>query len=82
MMTKQIDAYFPPSMTIQLQAHDGRWPLPDPRLLALHAAVGNVLHASGLAQYVEQALRVRESIDCLSEDGSTNLYFLQFLMAF
>lgn len=73
---------FPTTMMVHLQSHDNRWPLPSPRLLALHAAIGNIWHASGMADYVEKILREVDSVRCFSKDGSTDVQFLQVLMAF
>lgn len=46
-----------------LQAHENRWPLPSPRLLALHAAIGNIWHASGMTGYVEGISREPPAIE-------------------
>lgn len=73
---------FPTTMTVHLRAHDNRWPLPSPKLLALHAAIGNIWHASRMADYVERILREADSIRCFSKDGSTDVQFLQVLIAF
>lgn len=62
-----------------LQAHEDRWPLPSPRLLALHDDIGSIWHASGMADYVERILREADSIQCLSKNGSTDIQFLQIL---
>lgn len=72
MSTRQLRD-FPTSRVVHLQAHDDRWPLPSPRLLALHTAIGSIWHASGMADYVEKFLRKVDSIQCLSKDGSTDV---------
>lgn len=47
--------------------------LPSRVLLATHAAVAQILHASGMAEYVDKILDDREEIRQLSADGSTDL---------
>jgi len=49
-------------------AHDGRFPLPDPKLLSLHASAGAVLHASGMAEIIENVLEDRKELRCLAAD--------------
>ncbi|KAI9768994.1 MAG: hypothetical protein M1840_004590 [Geoglossum simile] len=42
---------------VTFTAHDGRYALPDEYLLSIHASVGAVLHASGMAETIEHALQ-------------------------
>ncbi|KAI9777355.1 MAG: hypothetical protein M1839_008963 [Geoglossum umbratile] len=58
---------------VTFTAHDGRYLLPDPKLLSVHASVGAVLHASGMAEYIERILRDREELRCLAHNGSTQI---------
>ncbi|KAI9862324.1 MAG: hypothetical protein M1813_004800 [Trichoglossum hirsutum] len=71
---KDIDGF------VTFTAHDGRYPLPDPKLLSVHASVGAVLHASGMAEYIERILRDRDELRCLAHNGSTQIGVL--MMAF
>jgi hypothetical protein len=74
------DAYLPNDGYVTFTAHDGRYPLPDEKLLAVHAAVAAILHASGMAEVIERILKDRDETPCLSTDGSTPIGTL--LMAF
>lgn len=46
-------------------------PLPDPRLLALHAACVRVAHMSGAAQTLDELDRDFESTSVLAPDGAS-----------
>ncbi|KLU91809.1 hypothetical protein MAPG_10757 [Magnaporthiopsis poae ATCC 64411] len=48
---------------------------PSPRLLAIHRAIGHILHLSGAGDYIEQVLRDAEEYGVRS-DGSTQLGML------
>ncbi|KAJ9227116.1 hypothetical protein DTO027B5_876 [Paecilomyces variotii] len=52
--------------------------LPSPVLLETHAALAKILHASGMAEYIEKILDEREGIRCLSSDGTTDIGRLLF----
>ena len=65
---------------VTFTAHDGRYPLPAEKLLAVHAAVAAILHASGMAEVIERILQDRDETPCLAADGSTPIGTL--LMAF
>ena len=56
---------------VEFTAHSGLLELPSPELLRLHAAVAQVLHASGLARLIDDVHEDRNMIRCLAEDGST-----------
>ena len=56
---------------VEFTAHSGLYELPSPELLRLHAAVAQVLHASGLAELIDNVHEDRDIIRCLAEDGST-----------
>ncbi len=45
---------------------------PSPRLLALHSAIGHILHLSGAGRYIDRILRDAEWKDTQA-DGSTEL---------
>lgn len=47
---------FPVSRLVTFTAHDG-YPLPNPYLFRLHAAVANILDASGMGSLIEQSIR-------------------------
>jgi len=66
--------HLPRDGIVTLRSHDGRYPLPDPSLLALHAAIGNILHATGSAERIEKILRDFEGASGgLAPDGSTDI---------
>ena len=48
---------------------DPRYPLPDPRYLALHAAVAKVVHTAGMAEYLDDIVRKYENIRVLSDES-------------
>jgi hypothetical protein len=73
-------AYLPNDGYATFTAHDSRYPLPDENLLAVHAAVGAILQASGMAEVIERILQDRDETPCLAADGSTPIGTL--LMAF
>jgi hypothetical protein len=60
-----------PNDYVTFVAHDGRYPLPRPSLLNLHAAVAHIYHASDMSDDFEQILQARTQITCLALDGST-----------
>ena len=73
-------AYLPNDGHVTFTAHDGRYSLPDEKLLAVHAAVAAILHASGMAEVIDRILQDRDETPCLATDGSTPIETL--LMAF
>jgi hypothetical protein len=74
------NAFLPGDGYVTFTAHDGRYPLPDEKLLAVHAAVAAILHASGMAEIIDRILQDRDETPCLAADGSTPIETL--LMAF
>jgi hypothetical protein len=44
-------------------------PLPNPNYLAFHAAVANVAHMAGMAEYLDDKLRKYEDIRDLSDES-------------
>jgi hypothetical protein len=58
-----------------------RLPLPDPRLLHLHATCAEVAHLSGAAEYIEDILDNMDggAMGVLAEDGSS--YALEMAFA-
>ncbi|KAI9782444.1 MAG: hypothetical protein M1839_004930 [Geoglossum umbratile] len=67
------NSFLPSDGFITFTVHDGRYPLPEPKLLSVHASVGAVLHASGMAEYIERILRDRDQLCCLAHNGSTEI---------
>jgi len=47
--------------------------LPSRVLLETHAALAKILHASGMAEYIDRIMEEREEIRCLESDGSTDI---------
>ena len=74
------EAHLPSDGYVTFIAHDGRYPLPDEKLLVVHAAVAAILHASGMAEVIDRILQDRDETPCLAADGSTPIGTL--LMAF
>jgi hypothetical protein len=46
-----------------------RYPLPDPRYLAFHAAVAKVVHMAGIAEHLDEILWKTEDIRALSDES-------------
>jgi hypothetical protein len=65
----------PSDRTVTISRSDNRYPVPNPTYLAVHAAIGNILHASGRGEAIEKL--VRDLGDAggsgLAKDGSTNI---------
>lgn len=59
---------------VTITSHDDRYRLPNPIILAVHAAIGNILHASGRADMIEKLIYDLGDAGCLlAKDGSTNI---------
>lgn len=56
--------------------HGGPLELPSSILLATHAAIAQILHASGMAEVIDRVLQDAEEIKCLASDGSTDVQIL------
>ncbi|KAJ3868832.1 hypothetical protein EV359DRAFT_60294 [Lentinula novae-zelandiae] len=56
---------------ITLTSSDSNVPLPDPNLLAFHAAACRVAYLSGATEYMEEILRDFERLNVLAEDGGS-----------
>ncbi|KAI9764451.1 MAG: hypothetical protein M1840_008474 [Geoglossum simile] len=64
---------------VTFTAHDGRYPLPDPKLLSVHAAIGAVLHASGMTENIERILSDFNELRCLAPNGSTEIGMMMLI---
>lgn len=64
---------------ITLTAHSPN-NLPNAYFLETHAAVAQILHATGMGEYIDNILRERQLIRCFAPDGTTNVASL--MMAF
>lgn len=66
-----------PERVITLTSHDRRYPLPAAKYLELHAAIGNILHASGRGELIEKLMRDLGdnggTITVLRKDGNMDL---------
>jgi hypothetical protein len=71
---------FPKDGYIAFVNHDKSFPLPDRSLLELHAAVAEILHASGIGDHIDEVMRERAETKCLSEDGSTDVERLLWIV--
>ncbi|CDM28970.1 hypothetical protein DTO013E5_1229 [Penicillium roqueforti] len=63
----------PENRIINFGVHNGSWELPDPRLLQIHASIGNFLHVSGQAEVIDKILGDFEDCDELAPSRSTNV---------
>lgn len=63
-----------PDFTI-VASHDARYPAPNTFLLAVHAAVGNILHATGRGELISKTMQHLggNGGHALAKDGSTNV---------
>ncbi|KAH3069623.1 hypothetical protein KXV27_002697 [Aspergillus fumigatus] len=65
---------------ITCTTHNGS-ELPSKFLLETHAAIAEILHASGQGEKIDELLREWEDIGCLASDGSTDLESLLLLLS-
>lgn len=70
-----MSGHFPPDNVIRLTT-TSNVPLPDPYLFQTHFVIATILHASGLAEILDQALDDYSTLDGLAADGSTNIPYL------
>ncbi|KAJ5585284.1 uncharacterized protein N7459_005084 [Penicillium hispanicum] len=63
----------PRSRLVKFRVHKGRWDLPDPKLLEIHACIGKFLHMSGQAEIIDKVLEDFEDCRGLHPSGSTNI---------
>ncbi|KDQ51058.1 hypothetical protein JAAARDRAFT_140994 [Jaapia argillacea MUCL 33604] len=61
----------PSNPEIELTTTDPDLPLPDPRILRLHAACAKVAHLSGAGEIVDETLRDIEELKVLAYDGGS-----------
>jgi len=64
--------------TVEFINHDTEkyYPLPDPRLLVVHAALANVFHMSGVGEVIDAVFRYMETTRTMASDGSTDVFSL------
>lgn len=67
------------SSTVTLQSW-AQSPAPSPCLLKAHAAIARILHMTAIGESIERILDERKAIECLANDGSSNVQ--QLLLAF
>ncbi|KAL4915138.1 hypothetical protein BDW62DRAFT_189342 [Aspergillus aurantiobrunneus] len=67
--------HLPPDRVVTLKSHDGRYPVPSPQLLAIHAAIGNILHLSSRGVEIEELKQKLAAYtkEGLAGDGSTKV---------
>jgi hypothetical protein len=63
----------PRNRHVKFRVHKGSCELPDPRLLGIHACIGNFLHMSGQAEIIDKVLEDFEDCGGLAPSGSTNI---------
>jgi hypothetical protein len=70
----------PKNGMITFTGYDKQYPLPNPTLLQIHAAIANILNAAGRGELIERILRKYEDAGApgkgLAEDGSTDIAHL------
>jgi hypothetical protein len=65
--------HLPGTRVVTFTSHDARYAVPNPHLLALHAAIGNILSASGRGERIKKLVRNPGSGGSgLASDDSTN----------
>lgn len=70
------DAYeffLPSSGMVTFTSQDNRFRLPEPGLLAIHAAIAKILHATGRGEIVDKILRDYKATRVLSRDGRSDI---------
>ncbi|KAF4269040.1 hypothetical protein KXW98_002204 [Aspergillus fumigatus] len=66
--------FLPADGLVTLTSQSKRCQPPSPILLAVHAAIGNILHASGRGKAIENVMQeAREDWVCMAGDGSTDV---------
>ncbi|CAG8020934.1 unnamed protein product [Penicillium olsonii] len=65
--------FLPRNRLVKFRVRTGSWELPDPKLLEIHASIGNFLHMSGQAEMIEKLLGRFEDCGGLAPDGSSNI---------
>ncbi|GBE87978.1 hypothetical protein SCP_1202040 [Sparassis crispa] len=65
---------------IQLTTTNASLPLPDSRLLRLHATCAKVAHLSGAGEYIDATLRDMEELKVLASDGGSAHVLLDALL--
>lgn len=63
----------PRNRLVKFRVHKGSSELPDPRLLQIHACIGNFLHMSGQAEIIDKILKDFEDCGGLAPSGNTNI---------
>lgn len=63
----------PKTRLVKFRRHKGSWELPHPKLLEIHACIGNFLHMSGQAEIIDKVLKDFEGYGSLAPNGSTNI---------
>jgi hypothetical protein len=73
--SNMITLFLPRDGFVTLRSYDGgRFPLPHRDLLAMHAAIGNILNMTGAGERIEKIFQDLESASAgLAPDGSTNI---------
>ncbi|BCS23967.1 HNH endonuclease signature motif containing protein [Aspergillus puulaauensis] len=63
--------HLPPDRLVTFTNHDERYSLPDPIILQIHSAIGNILHLTGRGEKIELLKRDLRDADGLASNGST-----------
>lgn len=67
-----LNGIYPKDKVVRFETSSELLPVPDPRYFALHAACAQVVHASGLGEYIDRIIRDVEKMNVLPEDGSSD----------
>lgn len=65
--------FLPEDRTMTLTSYDGRYPLPSPILFDVHAAISNILQATGRGILVSETIGEYRDNDGLEGDGTTDV---------
>ncbi|EER45447.1 conserved hypothetical protein [Histoplasma capsulatum H143] len=66
-----LGIHLPQSRMVTFRSHSDM-ALPSPELLGTHAALAKILHASGMAETIDNIMRDWNELRCLANDGGTN----------
>lgn len=70
--------HLPKNSIVTLTAHYPHL-LPNANLLRTHAAVAQILHATGMGEYIDNILQERQLIRCFAPDGTTDVASLMMV---
>ncbi|OJD12676.1 hypothetical protein AJ78_06762 [Emergomyces pasteurianus Ep9510] len=66
-----LGIHLPQSRIVTFRSHSDM-PLPSPELLGTHATLAKILHASSMAEMIDNIMQDWDELQCLANDGGTN----------